>query len=111
MLRRPPVSTRMTHPFPTRRSSDLPFDELAYRRRHSGRQYIVVRSVLLQHQPHAFDIFAGMAPIALGIEIADIEHILLTGFDGGNRTGDLARHECLAAQWAFMIEQDAVRRV
>src|SRR3546814_4958074 len=28
-----------------------PFDELAYRRRHSGRQYIVVRSVLLQHQP------------------------------------------------------------
>ena len=38
---------------------------------------IVVRLVLLQHQPHAADIFPGVAPVALGIEIAEIEPLLL----------------------------------
>ena len=32
-------------------------------------------------------------------------------FDGGDGAGDLARHEGLAAQRAFMVEQDAVRRM
>ncbi len=75
----------------------------------AGRQHVVVRLVLLQHHPHALDIVAGMAPVALGIEIADEQLVLLAGLDRRHRAGDLARDEGLAADRALVIEQDAVR--
>ena len=47
--------------------------EFAHRMAFSGRQHVVVRRVLLQDEPHAFDEIARMTPIALGIEIAEID--------------------------------------
>ena len=49
-----------------------------------------------------------MAPVALGFEIAEIERVFEAGLDAGDAARDLARHEGLAADRAFMVEQDAV---
>ena len=83
-------------------------DELAHRVGLAGRQHVVVGLVLLQDQPHALDIVAGMAPVALGVEIAEIEHVLAAALDRGDRAGDLAGDEGLAADRPFVVEQDAV---
>src|SRR5262249_49850385 len=82
--------------------------ELPYRMRLARRQHVVVGLGLLHDQPHAFDIVAGVAPVTLCIEIAEIERLLPVGLDGGNGPRDLACHESLAAHRAFMIEQNAV---
>ena len=50
-----------------------------------------------------------MAPVALGIEIAEIKPILHTELDACHGARDLARHEGLAADRAFVIEENAVR--
>src|SRR6185312_32018 len=100
--------------FPTQRYPRLgkgEFDELAYRMRLSGGEHIVVGLLLLQHQPHALDIVAGMAPVAPRVEIADIEAVLAPPGDRRDRAGDLARDESLAAARPLVIEQDAVRGV
>src|SRR6185369_363802 len=60
------------------------------------------------HAPHAFDIFASMAPVALGTEITQIEALLLAAHDSRHRPSDLAGDERLAAQRALVVEQDAV---
>src|SRR3546814_6794274 len=36
----------------------------------SSRQNIVVCLLLLQHQPHAFDKIAGVAPVSLGVQVS-----------------------------------------
>ena len=72
--RRPVSSTPL--PRQTIRAADLgerALDEFAHRVRLAGRQHIIVGLVLLQDQPHAFDIVARMAPVALGVEIAEVE--------------------------------------
>jgi O-antigen ligase len=43
---------------------------------HSLVDYPIVGLILLQHQPHAADIFLGMAPVALGVEIAEEQLVL-----------------------------------
>jgi hypothetical protein len=50
-----------------------------------------------------------MAPVALGLEIAEIDRILESGLDAGDAARDLARHESFAADRTLMVEQDAVR--
>jgi len=57
---------------------------------------------------HALDIVLGMPPVALGFEIAEIQTILKTGLDAGDASRDFSRHEGLAPDRAFVIEQDAV---
>ena len=52
-----------------------------------------------------------MAPVALRIEVAEPEAILLADRDRGNGAGDLAGDEGLAATRALMVEEDAVRGV
>ena len=49
-----------------------------------------------------------MAPVALGIQIAEIELLLRSELDRRDRAGDLAGDEGFAAHGAFVIEQDAV---
>ena len=73
-----------------------------------GRQNIVVRFVLLEDHPHAFDKVAGMPPIALGIEIPQIELILQAELNGRDCASDLTGHECLAASRPLVIEQNSV---
>ncbi len=72
---------------------------------------IVVRLVLLEHEPHGFDIFGGVTPVALGVEVAEVEMLLLAELDGSDGAGDFASDKGLAPAWAFVVEEDAVRGV
>ena len=55
------------------------FDELADTVQLAGRDDVVVRLVLLHHQPHRLDIVARVSPVALRIEIAEHELLLAAG--------------------------------
>ncbi len=52
-----------------------------------------------------------MAPVAFGVEIAQIELVLRSKMDRRRSAGDLAGDESLAANRALVIEQDAVGSV
>ena len=82
-------------------------DEVAHGLGAVGRQHEGVGLVGLQHAPHAFDVFLGVAPVALGVEIAELEHVELAELDLGAPIGDLARDELAAAQRRLVVEQDA----
>src|SRR5256712_7850945 len=82
-------------------------DELQDRPLDPGGDDVIIGPVLLQHHPHRFDVVFGVAPIALGIEISEPESCGALGEDGGDTTGDLARHEVLAATPRLVIEEDA----
>ena len=49
-----------------------------------------------------------MAPVAAGIEIAEIELLLQPHLDPGRRAGDLARDKRFAATRRFVIKEYAV---
>ena len=48
----------------------------------------VFRNIMLQHQPHGTDIIRGMTPVALGIQLAEINLVLQAKFDTGHGPGD-----------------------
>lgn len=73
----------------------------------TGGHHVVVGLVLLQHQPHGFDVVPGKAPVALGVDVAQAQFLLLAELDAGHRVGNLARDELDAAQRRFVVEQDA----
>jgi hypothetical protein len=72
---------------------------------------VVVRLGLLEHQPHRLDVLGREAPVAAGVEVAEVELGLGAGEDRRDPAGDLPRHERGAATWRLVVEQDAVRRV
>ena len=77
----------------------------------AGRKHVVVGLRLLQDQPHAFDVVARVPPVALRVEIADVQVLLPPELDRRHRAGDLARDEGLAARRPFVVEEDAVAGV
>lgn len=90
---------------------DMPeghFDEFFDRVRLVGSQNEVIGLVGLQHAPHAFDIFGSVAPVALGVHVAEIQFLLQVEFDRGHRAGDFAGDEGFAAARAFVVEENAV---
>jgi len=48
-----------------------------------GGNDIIVRPILLQHEPHGLDVFLGVTPVALGIEVAEIDLVLKAERDRG----------------------------
>jgi len=70
----------------------------------------VLGLVLLEHPPHAIDVVARVAPVALGVHVAEVEALLLATFDVRHREGDLTGHEGLTAAGGLVVEQDAVAR-
>ena len=62
---------------------------------------VVVRLVLLEHEPHGPDVVAGEAPVAASLEVADAEFLLQPELDPGDRVGHLAGDELLAATRAI----------
>jgi hypothetical protein len=83
------------------------FDKLAHRTGLAGRQHEIVGRVRLQYPVHALDKIPGVAPIALGLEIAEIERLMRAtlrvilrvtnvspriGISWLNRKGFLLRH-------------------
>src|SRR5437764_11138602 len=81
-------------------------DEVAHAVRLTGRDHVVLRLALLEHEPHRLDVVLRVAPVALGIEVAEPQLLLEAELDGGRTVGDLARHELEPATWAFVIEQN-----
>ena len=69
---------------------------------------VVVRLGLLQHHPHAFDIFGRVAPVALGFEIAEIELVLQAVANPRDSARDFAADENFAAPRGFVVEEDPV---
>jgi len=49
--------------------------------------------VLLQHQPLHFDVVPGVAPVALGVHVAEEEAVLQAELDPGQGAGNLAGDE------------------
>src|SRR5262249_15261778 len=82
--------------------------ELAHRMSLPRPQYIVLRLILPWPAPRALHVVARMAPITLGIEIAEIEAVLQAVLDIGHRARDLACDKRFAAYRALMVEKDAV---
>ena len=68
---------------------------------------IVVRRILLEHEPHRANVVARKSPIATRLEIAEAQLAREAQFDARYSVGDLARHELEPATWALVIEQDA----
>jgi hypothetical protein len=76
-----------------------------------GRDHVVVGLVLLEHEPHHLDVLLGVAPVALGVEVAEVERVLEAHLDPGGGAGDLAGDEGLAAAGRLVVEEDAVAGV
>ena len=87
------------------------FDKFTDRMSFPRGQNEIVRLLLLDNPIDAFDIVARVAPVASGVEIAQIYRALLAERNGGHRSRNLARHESFAAERALMIEQNSVRGV
>ena len=64
--------------------------------------------LLLQDEPHALHIVLGIAPVAEGVEVAEIQLVLITLFDASSGQRDLACDEGLASTFALVVEEDAV---
>ena len=70
-------------------------DKLPYAMLFACSDHIVARLLLLQHQPLHFHIVARMPPVALHIQIAQVQPILKTDFDPAQRPCDFARDKRL----------------
>src|SRR5262249_1369004 len=79
-------------------------NEFAYRVRLAGSENIVTRRILRHHPPHPLDVVAGMAPVALGIQVAQIKAVLHAKANRRHRARDLSCNEGFTPDRAFMIE-------
>ena len=87
------------------------FNKLAHAVLHAGSDDEVVWLVLLQHQPLHFDEILGVAPVAQGGEIAEVETFLQANSNAREGARDFSGDEGFAADRAFVVEQDAVTRI
>src|SRR5262249_9718273 len=74
------------------------------------RQNEIVSFILLQHSPHAFDIFRGITPVAFRFEIAEKQFVLEPILNRGHGSRDFARYKGFPAAWAFVVKQNPVTR-
>src|SRR5690606_15696362 len=87
------------------------FDEITHAVSFTRSENIVVRRVLLQHHPHAFDIVAGVTPVAFGVQIAKIQTILFSTMNMSDGARDFTRDKGFAATRTFMVEQNTAGSV
>src|SRR6266566_6454895 len=83
------------------------FQKLSYRVGLSRRDHIVIGLRLLQHQPHRGNIFFRITPIALRIQIPEVEFVLQACLDPRNCASDLSRDESFTAPRALVVEEYA----
>ena len=69
------------------------FKEITNRMAPSGRYDIVVRFVLLEHEPHRMDVVAGKTPIPRNIHIAHGQNVLTPQSNPRYTARDLSRNE------------------
>src|SRR5262249_23677392 len=83
------------------------FNKFAHPAAFARPQHVIVGLALLEHQPHALDEVASVAPVAQGVEVTEEELLLQPMLDRGDRTRDLAGDEGFTADRALVVEQDA----
>ena len=74
---------------------------------YTGGDHEVFRLVVLKYEPHALHIVLGIAPIAEGVEVAEVEAVLLALGNTCCGEGDLSCHEGLATALALVVEEYA----
>ena len=74
---------------------------------HARGNDVVLGLAGLEDEPHTLDVVLGVAPVAEGVEVAEVEFVLQALGDAGGE-GDLARDEGLATALALVVEEDAV---
>src|SRR6267143_3660413 len=70
--------------------------------------YEIVRLRLLQHQPHRFNVFFRVAPIPLGLQVAEVELFLQSRLDARHRPSDLAGHKSLTAPRGLVVKENPI---
>ena len=75
---------------------------------HARGDDVVLGLAGLEDEPHTLDVVLGVAPVAEGVKVAEVEFVLQALGDAGGGEGDLARDEGLAAALALVVEEDAV---
>jgi hypothetical protein len=80
-------------------------DELAHAVGLTRRDHVVLRLVLLEHQPHGLDVVLGVAPVTLRVEVSEGELLLQAELDRGRTVGDLAGHELQPPTGSFVVEK------
>lgn len=95
----PPVQTHIRKGF---------FYKLPDRVGLSRADHIVVRLVLLQHPPHRLDVFRRIAPVPPCVQVSQIERILFSGQDVGDRPADLAAYKGFTPPWTLVVKQNAI---
>ena len=68
----------------------------------------VLGLLLLEDEPHTFHIVLGIAPVAEGVEVAEVELVLVALLDAGGGQRDLACDEGLAPTLTLVVEEDAI---
>ena len=81
------------------------FQKFAHRMRLAGGDDEILRAGVLQNPPHRFHIIARIAPIAAGVEIAQVQLLLQPQFDARQRPGDFPGDERFSATRRFVVEQ------
>src|ERR1051326_1651112 len=84
------------------------FQKLFHRMSLARGDDIILRLILLHHQPHRLDIFLGVSPVAFCVQVSEIDGILQPSLDARKTPGDLACDECLAPARGFVVEEYSV---
>ena len=86
--------------------SNAQLDELLHAVQLAGRDHVVVRLVLLEHQPHRAHVVAGVAPVAPRVEVAEPELACEPERDRRRRVRDLARDEVERPPRRLVVVED-----
>src|SRR5437763_9590892 len=72
----------------------------------SRRDDVILRTALLQHEPHRLDVVARKPPVPARVEVAEPKFVGQAELDPRYAIGDLPRHELDAAPRRLVVEQD-----
>mmetsp|Transcript_18202 Transcript_18202/g.27028 ORF Transcript_18202/g.27028 Transcript_18202/m.27028 type:complete len:261 (+) Transcript_18202:28-810(+) len=86
-------------------------DKLTDSVRLSSCKNVVIGFVLLHHHPHTFDVITGMSPITLGINVTQVQGLILLLHNTSNTCRNLTGHEGAATTGRFVVEKNTIRQV
>ncbi|AGE54105.1 phytase [Paramecium bursaria Chlorella virus NYs1] len=89
-------------------NTECHFHELTNARCFSCCNHIVIRSILLQHQPHCFYVILRISPISFGIYITEIHAFFDTIENIRDHLRDFTSHELMASVGTLVIETNRV---
>ena len=77
----------------------------------AGGNHEIIRLGLLHDEPHTLHIVFGIAPVAVGIEVAEIELVLQAIYDASHCYCDFSGYESLTATLTLVIEENAIHSI